>query len=143
MMCEGMKGVSKCLVRSDPDPLVKGSQKSKLPIPIAVSEGRNLVLTFSFRYLPSSPIFSFAVFSKLLLFSRSLFFTRGFPKCSLRLPSLKEGEIVFSWEHWGEPNPLHPICISGVKSTEIFFHHLFHGPSLSLQAESPLSSQPC
>lgn len=134
------EGVNKCLVSQ----WSRAHRNPNFPIPIAVSEGRNLVLTFSFRYDPLNPIFSFAaLFSKLLLCSTSLFFTGGFPKHSLRLPSLKKGEIVFGWEHWGDPNLLHPICISGVNPMWIVFHHLFHGPSLTVQAEFPLSSQLC
>lgn len=85
---------------------------SNFPIFIAAPEGRNPVLTFSFRNLPLNPVFSFAaVTSKLLLFSRSLFFTGGSPKCSLRLPSLKKGEIVFIWDT-GETPTLSIQCAS-------------------------------
>lgn len=105
------EGVNKCLVSQ----WSRAHRNPNVPIPIAVSEGRNLVLTFSFRYDPLNPIFSFAaVFSKLLC-STSLFFTGRFPKHSLRVPSLKKDEIVFGSEHWGDPSPLHTICISGVK----------------------------
>lgn len=106
---------------------------SNFPISIAAPEGRNPVFTFSFRNLPLNPVFSFAaVASKLLLFSRSLFFTGGsFPK---------ERWNCIYLGHWGDPNPLYPMCISGVKLIVNFFHHHFHGPRLSFQAESPLSS---
>lgn len=118
-------------------------------VPISAPDGRNLVFTFSFKYLPLNPVFSFAaVFPKLLIFTRSLFFTRRFPKFSLRLPPLKKGliEIVFKidGDTGRDRNPPPPTLHLWEKANcEFFFQCHFHGASLFLEADSPLSSLLC